>query len=273
MRCVRRSARTTHPRSRLRALLGGNSPNHAAALRSLWRIAYNLAPDGGGGGPVRPLPEDPSCGGSGARSRPLRWSATGDRPRTQIRRSPIRRASARTTDADTRSVAAGRGELRRSGTAASVPSTRTRVQSSGRPGGVPRASSRACLAPSAADAKSNGVAGRSAAQERATCVRHHVDGRDGAATRGRHRGTRGRREHDRSDAGSVCADAQGGRDQGSARAHSGPGGCTARKALAELRHYVDASRALTAASTSCAMASFARSPSTTSQPGSAACRR
>ena len=185
-----------------------------------------------------------------ARGRQLRRLPAGDHPRLQVRRPALDCVTARRADAA--SWRSGPRRRRRGGTraAARLTAPRPRVRSGARSG---PSSWQAGRARSAADAENRdpGEPARGQApRQRSGCVRAHV--RRGAARRAVCRAG-GRRQHDGGDARSV-------------RARAYRLWCT-RGAGA----YSCSSRDITALSTSAAIASLGRSPSSRTQ--ASACAR
>ena len=248
LRRLRPSARTSDARPGLRRLLGVDPAADAAALRSLRRSAADVARDQRAAGALPALP-----------SRAPRWS---------IARAPSAPTTARCARSSTRSKYEGRRSLARPLGAADARARRRRARGRGLRVPVPLHPSRRRQRGfnQAADLARHWACRscRRCAASRATATQtglpaaqRHRNVRDAFAAHARPRSLarRGRRagrrcEHDRRDAGSVRAGAERG------------GQCAEVRALTAAR-VADVHRR--ADDTSAAIASFARSPSSTTQ--------
>jgi len=215
------------------------------------RPAAGLARDQRAARAMSPLPANAARLRSRARDRRIRRGASRDRPRVEVRRTPVAREAARGHDApDGRRAHRGR-RLRGAGAAPSVAPPAPRLQPGARPREPFVRAGLWSLEAIAEDQDANRSASVAAPPQRPRRVRADSGGpkaprRSGAA--------RGRREHDRRDAGRVRSGPEGRRREGSPRPHS------------------SASRDVTAVITASAIASFDRSPSRTSHRPATACR-
>ncbi len=250
MRGVRRTSRTSDPRTRVCALLVLDPAVDAAALRSLRRSAAVVARDQPAAGHLSSLPPAPSGCRSRRCRRHVRRRASCRRARDQVRRSPLAGETARRLDATALRFGARGGRRARACSPSSIAPAFARVQPGARPGPASRPCGPRAQA-HARDTEPDRAAGRAAAPKHAGCIRAGV-----ARARHLRKGCRagGRCEHD-------------GRDDRRLRARADRNGRAGGTC-----GYGSASRDAAALNTSAAIASLDRSPSSTTQPCPAACR-
>jgi len=253
LRGLRRAARTSDARPRVRSLLALDSSSHAAALRLLRRSASDLARPHPAARSMPALSSSIPNRRSRAGDRCVRRSASRDRPRAEVRRAAIARVSARRPHAGSLRRSLRGRNVCRTGAAPPIAAPRARIQSGGRPRAASRPSGATRAQAHPGDADPNEPSGGPASQKRSR--RFCADPPRTRASRRDRSGPCRRCQYDGSDAGGVRSHIEAGR---------GPRGS---------RRYGSESRDVTALSTSAATASLSRSPSTTTQPGCDAWRR
>ena len=258
VRCAGASVRRVHAASRrstalrrVRSVLERDSSPASAVLQRLRRSRAHMA-FRRRGVPLRSVPGATAAHRRRQGDRRLCGTVTRNRARLQVRRPPIDRVTLEHHAAAAWCSDSQRRGPRRSGAVALEPPVAARLQPGPRTGGRARPSSPRSAQAEAAHTFADGTLGRGTVRQRSRRLRPCQ------ANRTSHRSLRrprGRREHDRGDAGGVCPRVDGRRSARGANAYSSP------------------SRDRTVSRTSALTTALSRSPGIRVQPGSDDCAR